>query len=187
MWFNKQLFEKGFLIGLKGKKLATVITLISLFPLIGAMAPHPYHVSYTEIEYKKEVKTLTFSIEIFTDDLEAAIKLNYKPEKFFLGADSISQINELLIQQYVKNKVTVLIDGVVLKSYSFLPSESNPDRTLVYFQFTDLPPFDGLTFYSEILTHLYKDQQNIVEYKRGQRIDKALLNNDKTNETWKNK
>lgn len=186
MWFNKQVFEKGSGFSLKGENLVILLMVFISVPLFWALAPHPYHVSYTEIEYKKSEKTVTFSMEVFTDDLENAIKLNYKPDKFFLGGEVLSDSNELLIQQYVKEKVTVLIDGIILKEYNFLPSESNPDRTLIYFQFTDLPPFGGLTFYTEVLNHLFADQQNIVEYKKGNETFKALLNKEKTNATWKN-
>lgn len=186
MWFNKLKIEKGLHNWLNGKKWIIPAVLLLSLPLIYGFGPHPYHVSYTEIEYKKADNTLTFSIEVFTDDLENAIKIEYQPEKFLLGSDTLSVPEENLVQSYIKENLTIILDGVVMKGFDFLPTESNPDRTIVYFQMQDLPPFDGLTFYSEILTSLFKDQQNIVEYKRGEQKVKALLTNEKKNVTWKN-
>jgi hypothetical protein len=153
---------------------------------IFSFSPPPYHVSYTEISYKKESKQLTFSIEVFTDDLETAIKLEYKPEKFFLGGKDLSDSTELYIQSYINNKVTVIMDGMVLKQRSYLPTESNPDRTTIYFEYVDIPPFTSLAFYSEVLINLFKDQQNIVEFQANGEKKKALLTIEKTNVTWTN-
>lgn len=161
----------------------TLIGILSFGSL--AIAPHPYHVSYTEIDYKKASKSVTFSIELFTNDLENAIKLTYKPEKFFLGTDTLNPETETLIQQYIREKTTILIDGTVLHGSHFLASESNPDRTIIYFQYVDLPPFSSFSFYSEILISLFKDQQNIVAFRNGISKEKALLGKDKKNATWK--
>ena len=146
--------------------------------------PHPYHVSYTEINYKKEHKNLTFSIEIFTDDLETEIKLLFKPNKFFLGGDSLTNSAQLYIEEYVKLKTSVIVDGIVLKDFHFLPTESNPDRTIIYFELTDLPNFKSLAFYNEVLTNIFANQQNIVEFLHGSKKEKSLLNRDKTSTTW---
>jgi len=185
MFHDKQLFEKGFVPYLKGRNKELFVLLGMICISLLSLAPHPYHVSYTEIEYKKESKTLTFSIEVFTDDLENAIKLTYQPEKFFLGSDSLKPETEILIQKYILDKTTLLIDGIVLKGASFLPSECNPDRTVIYFQYNDLPPFSSFSFYSEVLLTLFKDQQNIVEFRNGTSKEKALLNSDKKSVTWK--
>ncbi|MFT4753094.1 MAG: hypothetical protein ACI85Q_000630 [Salibacteraceae bacterium] len=184
MWYDKTIFEKGLLTSINSKGILLLWPLFLLILGLSSSTPHPYHVSYTEIEFKEESRNLTFSIDVFTDDLETAIKLDYKPEKFFLGEGTINSANDSLIQLYVQNKTTILMDGVVLKGFSFLPTESNPDRTTIYFQFTDLPSFSSLTYYTSVLNHVFQDQQNIVAYKRGTQTQKALLSSEKTNATW---
>lgn len=185
MFHNKQLFEKGFL-GLTNGNFITfsLLFILGLMPLF-SFAPHPYHVSYTEIDYNKSERTLTFSLEVFTDDLENAIKISYKPSKFFLGSDSLSDSTEKLIQQYVSEKTTLVLDGNVFKGAEFLPTESNPDRTIIYFQYTNLPPISSIAYYSEVLTSIFKDQQNIIELRNGNTKEKALLSQDKKSVTWK--
>ncbi|MGB1002585.1 MAG: DUF6702 family protein [Salibacteraceae bacterium] len=185
MWFNKQIFEKGFWNSLNGNKSIFVVTFLLGTTFLLSFAPHPYHVSYTEIEYKKTDNTMTFSVEVFTDDLESGIKLNYQPEKFQLSTSNIDSTNERLIQKYILDHFNIILDGIVFKQIEFLPTESNPDRTVIYFQITNLPPFHGLTLYSELLTSLFNDQQNIVEFKYNSTTEKALLTKAKKNVTWK--
>ena len=168
----------------KGNKSVLIFMLTGLFLTIISAKLHPYHVSYTQIEYKKETQNLTFSMEVFTDDLETALKMKYKTDKLFLGSNSITPKNDSLIFEYIKDQTTILIDGVVWKGYDFLTSESHPDRTIIYFQFNDLPPFSSLTFYATILNEIFTDQQNIIEYKQKNSKHKALLTSKKTNVTW---
>jgi len=164
-------------------KLSLVI-LVSIITGLFSFVPHPYHVSYTEINYKKETHNLTFAIEVFTDDLEMAIKLEYKPKKFFLGTDSLSDSVEVYIQKYISSKTTIIVDGIVLKQLQFLPSESNPDRTTIYFELTDLPNFKSLAFYNEVLINTFQDQQNIVEFIHSSKKEKALFDKSTTSATW---
>ena len=181
MGILNQFFDKrkrSNLNAISGLLLMTFITLIFSF------TPHPYHVSFTEINYKKESQNLTFSVEVFTDDLEMAVKLDYKPEKFFLGTESLSDSTEILIQKYISSKTTVIIDGIVMKELNFLPSESNPDRTTVYFELTDLPNFKSFAFYNEVLVSTFPDQQNIVEFTHSGKKEKALFDKEKTSSTW---
>ena len=185
MLHNKQLFEKGFFTQTNGNFITySLLFILGIAPLF-SFSPHPYHVSYTEVDYNKKARTLTFSIEMFTDDLENAIKISYQPRKFFLGSDSLADSTEALIQQYVLEETTLILDGNVFKGAEFLPSESNPDRTTIYFQYTNLPPISSIAYYSEILTSIFKDQQNIIEFRNGGRKEKALLTSDKKSVTWK--
>ena len=184
MWYINQKLDKRVFNSLKITKTTfRGLFFILIFSVFG-FAPHPYHVTYTEINYKPEQKQLTFSFEVFTDDLENAIKLEYQPDKFFLGQKDLSVETETLIQQYITDKMSIIIDGIVIKSPHFLPSESNPDRTTIFFEYSDLPPFSSFSIYVEVLNNLFKDQQHIIEFKSPQLKEKALLNIDKNSATW---
>jgi len=184
MWNFNQKFVKRSGSYLSVKNGLVLGLSLSLIIGLASFIPHPYHVSYTEINYKKETHNLTFVFEVFSDDLENAIKLDYKPEKFFLGSDSLPETTEILIQQYIKDKTTIIIDGIVLRDFKFLPSQSTPDRTTIYLELTDMPNFKSLAFYNEILTNIFLDQQNIIEFTYANKIEKALLTKEKTSVTW---
>ena len=184
MWIINHFFDKRNVNFLNFKYYFLAVMVLILASTLFSFIPHPYHVSYTEISYKKEQKNLTFAVEVFTDDLETEIKLLYKPNKFFLGSDSLTDSAQFLIEQYVYQKTSVIVDGIVLKDFQFLPTESNPDRTIIYFELTNLPNFKSLAFYNEILVNIYSNQQNIVEFFNSGKNEKALLNKDKTSVTW---
>ena len=80
--------------------------------------------------------------------------------------------------------MTIIIDGIVIKSPHFLPTESNPDRTTIFFEYTSLPPFSSFSIYTEVLNQIFKDQQHIIEFKSPKLTEKALLSIEKNNATW---
>jgi len=184
MWEFNQKFDKRVFHGVNTQKMTIGGLLLFLIFAFSAFVPHPYHVSYTEIEYKPQQHRVTFSIEVFTDDLEKAINLEFKPEKFFLGQDELSEETETLIQKYVAQKLSVIIDGIIIKSPQYLPSQSTPDRTTIFFEYTDLPEFSSFAVHFQLLNHLYKGQQNIIEFKSPQLTGKELLTIEKNNATW---
>ncbi len=184
MWENDQLFDKRNLYGLNDAKSVFFVFVLFISVSFFSFSPHPYHVSYTEITHNSVSHELTFSVEVFTDDLENAIKLEYKPEKFFLGSDSLSSESESVIREYITSKFTILIDGVVVKNQKFLPTASNPDRTTIYFSLSDLPNFTSLSVFSEILVQIFPDQQNIIDFNSKSGKEKALLTNKNTSVTW---
>ena len=184
MQLSKQIFDKRDFYSFKRFKWTH--TLLFSFVLIGifSFVPHPYHVSYTEIFYKKDAHQLTFSVEVFTDDLELALKLDSKSETIYLGTSPVSDSTEILIQKYLSKNISVIIDGIVLRQLTFLPTESNPDRTTIYFEIIDLPNFKSFAFYNEILINTLPDQQNIIEFNHSGKKEKVLFDKGKTSETW---
>lgn len=184
MWDFNQKLDKRIFQSVNTQKNTFGGLLLLIFIVFSGFAPHPYHVSYTEIEYKPREHRVTFSIEIFTDDLESAIHLELKPEKFFLGQEDLPKETEALIQEYVNQKLSVIIDGIVIKSPQYLPTQSNPDRTIIFFEFMDLPEFSSFSVHFQLLNHLIKGQQNIIEFKSPQITGKELLSIEKNNATW---
>jgi hypothetical protein len=53
-----------------------------------AFSLHPYYMSVTEFEYKPAEKEVQVSCKIFTDDLEATLKKEYKRKVDILNAAS---------------------------------------------------------------------------------------------------
>lgn len=181
---NNQLIDKRVVQRLNWLKWHYIGLISILFFTLYAFTPNPYHVSYTEIDYNENLKTISFTVEVFTDDFEKAILLEYKPDQIIIGVDSLPPPSELYIQLYITDKMTIIIDGIVLKQPTFKASQSNPERTIIQFSYTDLPPFKSLSVYSEILTTVFTDQQNILEFAYKETKEKALLTKSKLNHTW---
>ena len=178
---DKQKIDKG-IVGHINHRIFGVLSI--LLVLASSFIPYNNHVSYTEITYDKSIKTISFTLEVFTPDLEKAIQLEFTAHDFVLGKDSISNSLEKFIQAYINQKTTIIIDGIVLKQAVFKPSTSQANRTIIQYSFTDIPPISSLSIYSEILTSVFTDQQNIVELISNESREKALLTNSKLNHTW---
>lgn len=166
------------------KKGVTLLLLVFTIAIISSFTLHPYHVSTTEIAYKEGVNTLTFSTEIFTNDLESAVKKVHPDQKFFLGT-ALPHATELLLQEYIKSHISIRINEVEITDLDFLPAESNPDRTTVYFQLTNLPELTKLSYASTLLNHYLPDHTNIVSFLYRGRVLKATLGMNNSLIDWK--
>ena len=164
-------------------RFARYFSLVIILVLGASMTPHPYHVSYTQIHYYGKKDHITVSVEMFTDDLEREVKTMYHLDKLFLG-DSLTPTSDSAITAYCMEHLNIYTDEKKLSTPIFLPSESNPDRTTIYFEFENVVPFNTLTLRCNLLTSLFKDQQNIIEVNFDSIQKKALLNSKSTVQSW---
>lgn len=140
-------------------------------------APHPYHVSYTEINTTDS--SITIALEVFTDDLQLAVKQAYQPEKYFLGADSISAEGQKLTRDYFSSVFQIVVNGKPLNDIVFFEIESNPDRTTIYVEFKNTVAIKSLAIKNSVLINVFSDQENIIEAKNQNNTEKALLHKGK--------
>ena len=139
--------------------------------------PHPYHVSYTEVNTTDS--SVTVALEIFTDDLQLAIKQTYQPEKYFLGNDSISAKGQALTKQYFNSVFKIVINGKALNNILFFGIDSNPDRTTLFVEFKNMENIRSLAIHNQALLNVFADQENIIEAKHLNISEKALLHKGK--------
>lgn len=181
---NNQLIDKRIVNRLNWLKLLYFGLISFSISVLYGFVFSPNHVSYTEIKYEKNQKSLSITLEVYTNDLETAILLNNKPDTFVIGIDSLPAPSEQYIQAYITNTMTIIIDGIVIKQPKFISIKSDPKRTIIEFSYTDLPPFKSFSIYSEVFTSIFPEQQNIVVFNHQDIMQKALLTKSQLNHTW---
>jgi RecG-like helicase len=95
----------------------SIVHRLFLLTIIGfwltAFSLHPYYMSVTEFEYKPAEKEVQVACKIFTDDLEEALKKEYKRKVDILNT-SAKKENEQLLNRYLQQHLRLQLDGKTL-------------------------------------------------------------------------
>lgn len=142
------------------------ILIISLLlnPYLGKKAAHDFHISRCEINYETKSGDVQISAHIFIDDLEDAIKSTIKKQVNIGTSKEIADC-DLMIESYIKNKLKISSGNKQL-SYSILGKEVTADKLAVWchFEVLGIKNIKSLHVTNTILTEIYNDQKNIVDF-----------------------
>ena len=140
-----------------------IISLL-LNPYIGNKVAHDFHISRCEINYETASGDVQISVHIFIDDLEDAIKSTNKKQVNIGTSKEIADC-DLMIESYIKNKLKISSGNKQL-SYSILGKEVTADKLAVWchFEVLGVKNIKSLHVTNTILTEIYNDQKNIVDF-----------------------
>jgi len=140
-----------------------IISLL-LNPYLGKKVAHDFHISRCEINYETTSGDVQISAHIFIDDLEDAIKSTNKKQVYIGTSKEIADCN-LMIESYIKNKLKISSGNKQL-SYSILGKEVTADKLAVWchFEVLGIKNIKSLHVTNTILTEIYNDQKNIVDF-----------------------
>ncbi len=140
------------------------LSLLFAFTLcLTAFSFHPYYMSVTEFEYKPAEKEVQVACKIFTDDLEEALKKEYKRKVDILNA-SAKKENEQLLNNYLQQHLRLKLDGKAadLKMIGF---EQEGEAVWVYLVTNNTSAFKSAAVFNDILYSYREDQLNIIHFK----------------------
>ena len=131
---------------------------IFLLILFTEAVNHKFYVSTSVAEFLEEKKSIQVISQIFIDDLENALKLNYQGD-LKLYPDS-------LISNYLDNHLKFIENGNVLKN-SFVGREYKNDVLVCYIEvFFDSTP-QLIQVRNTILFDFISEQKNIFHFQNG--------------------
>ncbi|OEK06946.1 DUF6702 family protein [Roseivirga misakiensis] len=138
---------------------------------------HPFHVSVTDIEHDVKSKSVQVSHRIFLDDLEVGLKKFHKIDRIDTYKPSDEQVLDSLIGNYIKTKVSFLINGSK-KEITYLGSELEGDGRWCYYEILDVEKVDEVEVTNVALMEVFDDQQNIVHFKSKGKLKSYKLDKD---------
>ena len=80
-----------------------------LVVLLSSFAWHKFYVSVTQIDFVPNKKRVEITSRIFIDDLEKALEKKFK-KKFYITSTKEIENSEILIQEYLKEKIKISIN-----------------------------------------------------------------------------
>jgi len=138
-----------------------------IFPLIlfVSSVSHKFYVSTSVAEFLEEKKSIQVISQIFIDDFENALKLNYK-DVLRLSPDNDPILIDSLISKYFNKHLKFIENGNVLKN-SFVGREYKNDVLVCYTEvfFDSIPQL--IQVRNTILFDFISEQKNIFHFQNG--------------------
>ncbi|MBC7920782.1 MAG: hypothetical protein H7Z75_06780 [Ferruginibacter sp.] len=145
------------------RKHALVLMVIALgaFPSVRSAAVlHPFHTSITQIDYDPKTQVFEVSLRVFTDDFETALaREGNQPIKL----DETGQ-HDALIEGYLRKQFGFTDPAGLRKAARFIGKEFEVEATWIYLEVPCPPPVSGLRLRNALLTEVFEDQVNVVNF-----------------------
>jgi hypothetical protein len=129
-----------------------------------SVAAHDFHLSRSEINYETKSGELQISAHIFIDDLEDAIALSGQ-KGLYLCTDREHPDGEKAMEKYINSRLTLKVKDKKVHLV-LLGKETSKDKMAVwcYLEVTGIKNLRELMIDNKILTELFNDQKNIVDF-----------------------
>lgn len=131
----------------------------SLFVLLFSVL-HPFYISVTSIEHKKNDKILEISCRIFFDDLEDALSKKYGHRFSLMKPTDRSTVDKYLAD-YLKKNLVIITDGKV-QELRYIGYEIEEDAAWCYLQINSIESVKNITINNSILYQSHHQQSNIL-------------------------
>ena len=160
-------------------------TLFLLFALpLFSFATHKYYISLTQIEYKKEIKSVQIITNVFMDDIETAINNEFQID---LQLDTKNQLkdNDFYFKKYLEKNLIFKID-TIKTPFNYLGKEYDGNLVYFYLEIENIEAFETIEVTNTILIANFSNQQNLIKLKVGKQHKSVLLTANKYKGLLKN-
>ncbi len=123
---------------------------------------HEFHISKTLIEYNEKENALQFTLHIFIDDLEEALR-QQGADKLFICTEKEAEKADDYIYKYLQQKLKIKVDDKAVE-YTFVGKEVSEDLVAVwcYLEIENIDSFSKLYIKNNTLVETFDDQKNII-------------------------
>jgi len=154
-------------------KILQFATLCCMLVLFTSASAHKFYVSITNIEYVEAEQSLQIITKIFIDDIEDALEERYGT-KFHFDSDSETEREGELLKKYILQKMKISVNGILVE-YTYIGKEYDIDVVKSYIEVKDISDFSTIEIENLVLFDMYKEQQNIIHVKSGDRRRSLIL------------
>jgi hypothetical protein len=144
--------------------------------LLSSFATHKFYVGMFQLEYVPKKKELQITTRVFINDLNDALEKKYH-KTTYLGEPTESKYDDELMKKYFSEKFKIQINGEP-KSYVLLSKEVENNVLVCYFKIKDVPKINSLEVENSILTELFSEQQNIIQFDNNGKKQSVLLTSE---------
>lgn len=150
--------------------------LILLLPLVG-FSVHKYYIALTEIEFKKETKTVQMIMNVFIDDIEVAINKEYDINAQLTYEKEIEDI-DTYFKKYLTDHFKIAINNIQ-KEYNFIGKEYDGNILYFYLEIENISEIKSLDIENTIMLKYFPEQQNIIKVKNNEKSKSLFLTQKK--------
>ena len=160
---------------LRISKIALFFTLLVGF---SSLSKHRFYAAIYQIDFVPKKEMIQITTRIFIDDLNDALKHKYN-KRTFLGTDKESPEDVLLMKKYVSEQFKLRINGK-FEEMNFLSKELENNVIVCYLNIKDIRKVSSVEVVNSILTELFPEQQNIIQYNNAGKKQNLLMTSEIT-------
>ena len=135
---------------------------------------HDFHFSRTKAHYNKDTETLQISMNVFTDDLELAVRtMGHEDFKIDIEPDALT---DSLMSIYILSKFSSIHAGQQLKM-DWVGYECDYDVTFVYIESEPFSLDNTLQIDQTLLMEIFDDQENVLDFESSEIKESHILIN----------
>ncbi len=153
----------------------SAILLLTFLPLGSVARAHPFHVSATEVEHRRETQSLEISLRVDPDDLEKALGRRARRRVKLDRTDGVDE----LIAAYLRERFVVRRAKGAEGELIWVGKEIDVKHAWLYFEIRVPGRVDGLRISNRVFFELYREQSNLVTFKDGGRRSSLRLTPDR--------
>ncbi len=153
------------------------LSFFGAFSIIIFSILHPFHVSVTELNYKKKEKIIEITHKIFIDDLELGLK-----KAGFSEADLLKLNNDLKFKEYLTHYLGEHFQIKVHKKYvpvEYVGKEIEEDAIWCYFEVQGVKNFKEIEVINTVLMEVHSDQSNLIHFSKDDAIKSIRLSENR--------
>jgi hypothetical protein len=151
--------------------------MVLVFALTAATT-HRFYVAIYQINFMAPKKMIQITTRIFVDDLNEALKNKYH-KKTFIGTEKETQEDTVLMEKYLSDKFKLSVNGSP-RAMHYLSYELENNVIVCYLNIKDVKKITALEVENSILTELYSEQQNIIQFNNNGEKENLLLSSETT-------
>ncbi len=155
------------------KRLLNISFLTVLFFGLTAISAHRFYSAIYQINFVPKKKMIQITTRIFADDLNEALKKQYS-KRTFIGSEKETPEDIELMKKYLSEKFKLTVNGQP-KVFEFLSQENENNVLICYLRIKDISKINSLKIENSILTELYPEQQNIIQFNNAGEKKSLLL------------
>ncbi len=160
------------------KKGIRIVVMFLLFMGLTSMVVHRFYAAIYQIHYVPQKKMVQITTRIFVDDLNEGLKNKYH-KNTYLGTDRETPEDVVLMQKYLSEKFKVTINGKMVK-WNYLSNELDTTIMVCYLNVKDIVNVKSIQVENTVLTEVFPDQQNIIQYNNEGNKQNLVLTKDVT-------
>lgn len=155
-----------------------VAVFLLLFLGLTSMTVHRFYVAIYQIDFVPKKKRLEITTRIFMDDLNDAVSKAYK-KSTNIGTEKEKPEDITLLKKYLNDNFKLTVNGK-FKAYTYLSREVESNVVICYLSVKEVAKVSSLQVENSILTEVYSEQQNIIQFNNNGKKQNLLLSSSIT-------
>ena len=135
---------------------------------------HPFHATYTEVDWNAGKKVLEVALRVQPEDLERVLRARAKRR---VNLETTKGV-DTLIQQYLGEVFLILPTPAKAKSLRWVGKEVSSKEAWLYFEIPRPEGIENLKLLNRIFLEILPDQVNTVRFREGKKRKTLIFNRD---------